>query len=112
MIDLSRLNTFLLVERFKIETPECIRASLIPERNGYCRYYCKSLPKEWRRPASGGLSETKDSLDGGSMPSSPTVLPWFSSVPFHLPPFRPSHGLPRLYNDCKESEANGPHKRS
>ena len=30
MIDLSRLNTFLLVERFKMETPESIRASLIP----------------------------------------------------------------------------------
>ena len=26
----SRLNTFLLVERFKMETPESIRASLIP----------------------------------------------------------------------------------
>ena len=31
VIDLSRLNTFLLVERFKMETPESIRASLIPE---------------------------------------------------------------------------------
>ena len=30
VIDLSRLNTFLLVERFKIKTPESIRASLIP----------------------------------------------------------------------------------
>ena len=30
MIDLNRLNTFLLVERFKMETPESIRASLIP----------------------------------------------------------------------------------
>ena len=30
VIDLSRLNTFLLVERFKVETPESIRASLIP----------------------------------------------------------------------------------
>ena len=30
IIDLSRLNTFLLVERFKMETPESIRASLIP----------------------------------------------------------------------------------
>ena len=29
VIDLSRLNTFLHVERFKIETPESIRASLI-----------------------------------------------------------------------------------
>ena len=30
VIDLSRLNTFLLVERFKMETPESIRPSLIP----------------------------------------------------------------------------------
>ena len=30
VIDLSRLNTFLLVEKLKIETPESIRASLIP----------------------------------------------------------------------------------
>ena len=30
VIDLSRLNKFLLVERFKMETPESIRASLIP----------------------------------------------------------------------------------
>ena len=33
--DLSRLNTFLLVERFKMETPESIRASLIPGE--WCR---------------------------------------------------------------------------
>ena len=30
VLDLSRLNTFLHVERFKMETPESIRASLIP----------------------------------------------------------------------------------
>ena len=30
VIDLSRLNTFLLVERFTMETPESIRPSLIP----------------------------------------------------------------------------------
>ena len=30
VIDHSRLNAFLLVERFKMETPESIRASLIP----------------------------------------------------------------------------------
>ena len=30
MIDFSRLNAFLLVERFKMETPESIGASLIP----------------------------------------------------------------------------------
>ena len=30
VIDLSRLNAFVLVERFKMETPESIGASLIP----------------------------------------------------------------------------------
>ena len=30
VIDLSRLNPFLLVEKFKMETPESIRTSLIP----------------------------------------------------------------------------------
>ena len=30
VIDLSKLNTFLLVQRFKMEIPESIRASLIP----------------------------------------------------------------------------------
>ena len=30
VMDLSRVNTFLLVERFKMKTPESIRASLIP----------------------------------------------------------------------------------
>ena len=30
VIDLSRLNSFLIVERFKMKTPESIRASLIP----------------------------------------------------------------------------------
>ena len=30
VIDLSRLNTFLQVEKFKMETPESIRTSLIP----------------------------------------------------------------------------------
>ena len=30
VIDLSRLNTFLYVEKFKMETPESIRTSLIP----------------------------------------------------------------------------------
>ena len=30
VIDLSRLNTFLHVEKFKMETPESIRTSLVP----------------------------------------------------------------------------------
>ena len=38
----------------------------------------------------------------------PKVLPQVTDVPVHLPPFRTSHSRPRLYNDCKGSEANGP----
>ena len=36
VIDLSRLNTFLHLEKFKMETPESIRTSLI-QGNGYRR---------------------------------------------------------------------------
>ena len=41
----------------------------------------------------------------------PTVLPQFSSVPIHLPPFQPTNGPTGLYNDC-EGEADGLHKGS
>ena len=39
----------------------------------------------------------------------PTVLPQFTGVPVHLPPFQPSHSPTGLYSDCKGSEADGPH---
>ena len=42
----------------------------------------------------------------------PKVLPQVAGVPVHLPPFRTSHSLPGLYNDCKGSEANGPLQRT
>ena len=47
-----------------------------------------------------------------SLKEVPTVLPRFSSVPVHLPPFQPSHGPTSLYNGYKGSEADGPHKGS
>ena len=40
----------------------------------------------------------------------PKVLPQVTGVPIHLPSLRVSHGLSGLYNDCKRSEADGPHK--
>ena len=40
----------------------------------------------------------------------PKVLPQVTSVPVHLPSFRPSHGPSGLYNSCKGSEADDPHK--
>ena len=42
----------------------------------------------------------------------PTVLPQFTGVSVHLPPFRPSYVPTGLYNDSKGSEADGPHKGS
>ena len=42
----------------------------------------------------------------------PKVLPRFSGVPVHLPPFRPSHGPTSLDNVCKGSEADSPQKGS
>ena len=40
----------------------------------------------------------------------PTCLPQVPGVPVHLSSIRPGHGPPDLYNDCKGSEANGPHE--
>ena len=37
-------------------------------------------------------------------------MAYVTGVPVHLPSFRPSHGATGLYNDCKESEADGPDK--
>ena len=45
MIDLSRLNTFLLVERFKIETPESIFTSPSTKIQGFATIHrCSSSP--------------------------------------------------------------------
>ena len=93
----SRLNTFLLVERFKMETPESIRTSLIPG--------------EW--------VSSIDLLDAylhiPIQPNSakvPKVLPQVTGVPVHLPSLWTSHGPTGLYNDCKRSEADVPDKGS
>ena len=40
----------------------------------------------------------------------PKVLPQVTGVPVHLSFIRPGHSPSDLYNDCKGSEANGPHK--
>ena len=101
MIDLIGLNTFLLVERCKMETLEYIRASLIPG--------------EW--VSSINLSDTylhipihQNSRKYLGVPRK--VLPQFTGVPVDVPPFWPSHSPTGLYNDCKGSEADGPHKGS
>ena len=69
VIDLSRLNTFLHVEKFKMETPESIRTSLIPgewvssiDLSGAYLH----IPR-WRYPQS---------LDN--------LLPWTEAIAAHL----------------------------
>ena len=95
VIDLSRLNTFLLVERFKMETPESIRASLIPG--------------EWMSWID--LSDAY--LHITIHPNSRKYLrflPQVTIVSVHLPSLRTSYGPSGLYNDCKGGEAGGPVK--
>ena len=40
----------------------------------------------------------------------PKVVPQVAGVPVHLSSIRPGHSPSGLYNDCKGSEANGPHE--
>ena len=89
VIDLSRLNTFLFIERFKMETPEFIRASLISG--------------EW--VSSIDLSDAYLHIPIHQN-SRKYLLPQFSGVPVHLPPFCPSHSPTDIYNDCKGSQTD------
>ena len=80
-----------------METPELIRASLIPG--------------EWVSLID--ISDTYLHIPiHQNSKEVPTVLPQFSGVPVHPPPSRPSHGPTSLYNDCKGNEADGRHKVS
>ena len=96
VIDLSRLNTFLHVENFKMETPESIRTSLIPG--------------EWISLIY--LSDASLHIPIHPNSRKYLVLKQVACVPVHLPPFRTSHSSPGLYNDCKVGETNGPLKRT
>ena len=92
VVDLSRLNTFLHVEKFKMETPESIRTSLVPG--------------EW--VSSIDLSDAY--LHIPIHPNSRKYLKFchrsqvfqFTSLPFGLGTAPP----PGLYNDRKGSEAH------
>ena len=96
-IDLSRLNTFIHVEKFKMETPEFIRTSLIPG--------------EW--VSSIDLSDAYIHIP--IHPNSRKYLRFchrsqvfqFTSLPFGL-----ATAPAGLYNDCKGSEADGPLQRT
>ena len=94
VIDLNRLNSFLVVETFKMETPESIRASLIPG--------------EW--VMSMDLSDAPYP-HAYSFKEVSAVHPWFSSVPVHFRPFWPSNSPTNPYNDSKVGEADDPHNR-
>ena len=88
-MDLNRLNVFLLVERFKMETPESIRAS---DSRGMM-----------------SIDQSDTYLHIPIHPTSRKYLRFPSTVhPVHLPPFWSSQGPTYFYNDCKESEADGP----
>ena len=95
VIDLSRLNTFLHVEKFKMET---VHQDLPDSRGvGIVDRSVRRLPTHPHPPK---LKEI------------PKVLLQVSGVPVHLPPIRTSHSPPGLYNDCKGSETNGPLQRT
>ena len=97
VIDLSRLNTFLHVQKFKMETPESIRTSLIPG--------------EW--VSSIDLSDAY--LHIPIHPNSRKYLRFCYKAQvfqFTSPPIWTSNSPPGLYNDCKGSETNGPLKRT
>ena len=96
VIYLSRLNTFLHVEKFKMETPESIRTSLIPG--------------EW--VSSIDLLDAYHHPHPPKLKEIPKVFPQVTGVPVHLPSFQTSHSPPGLYDDCKGSEANGPLQRT
>ena len=93
--DINRRNTFLHVEKFKMETPDSIRTSLIPG--------------EW--VSSIDLPDTSHPHPP-KLKEIPKVLPQVAGVQVHLPLFQTSHSAPGLYNDCKGSEANGPLQRT
>ena len=98
VIDLSRLNTFLHIEKFKLETPESIRTSLIPG--------------EWVSLIDLSDTHLHIPIHPSKLKEIPKVLPQVTGVPVHLPPFGTSHIPPGLYNDCKGGEANGPFQRT
>ena len=131
VIDLSRLNTFLHIEKFKMETPESIRTSLIPGEwvssidvsDTYLhipihpdsrKYLGETRRQELRNSPfwNSSLFKSQPVKEGEDflLKKAPLgkVLPQVTGVPVHLPPFQTSHRRPGLYYDCKGSEANGP----
>ena len=92
VIDLSRLNAFLLVEKFNMEIPESIRTS---DSRGL-GFVNRPVERLSPYPNSSSLKEV------------PLVQPQVSTVSVDLSSVQPSHGPPNLYNDCKGGETHGP----
>ena len=97
VIDLSRLNTFLHVEKFKMETPRVHQD--LPDSRGM-GIVDRSIGRLPPHPHSSTLKEI------------PKILKQVSGVPIHFPPLWTGHSPPSLYNDCKRSKADGLLQRS
>ena len=97
VIDLSRLNTFLLVEMVQNGNTRVHQGLSDSRGMGIVNRPIIHLPSHPHPPK---LKEV------------PKVLPQVTGVPVHLPSFRASHSPTGLYNDCKRSEADDPHEGS
>ena len=94
VIDLSRLNTFLLVERFKMETS--VHQGLSDSREmGVVDRPIRYLPSHPHPPK---LKEV------------PKVLPQVTGVPVYFNSFRTSHSPSGVYNNWKGGVADDPSK--
>ena len=93
VIDLNRLNTFLLVQRFKMETPESIRASLIPGK--------------WVLSIDLADAHLHIPFHPNSRKYPRKVMSQAASVSIHFLSFWTSHGPSVLYNNFKRGETDG-----
>ena len=93
VMDLNRLNTFLLLARFKMEYTRVHQGLSDSRGMGVVDRPIRRLPSHPHPP---------------KLKKVPKVLPQVTGFPVHLPALRASHGPPGLYVDCKRSEADGP----
>ena len=92
-IDLSRLNTFFLVEKLRMETPESIKCLSGSLGVGFVN---RPLVRLSPFPNPSNLKEV------------PSVQPQISNLSIHLSSFQPSHSPSDLYNNSKGGKADGP----
>ena len=92
VIDLSSLNKFLAIPKFKMETP--VNMCLPQERRmGYIHRFDRRLPT---CPYSYPVAKV------------PQVLPQRRHLPIYQPPIRPSHGPIGFHKPCERSQAYSP----